>query len=67
MALKEEQFCRQVQRVESQAKADARKLDEKNQAMQHSRKRDFTQKLDELEDQLASKAEQADSQKRLAE
>ena len=67
MALKEEQFCRQIQRVESQAKADARKMDEKNQSQQHSKKRDFTLKLDEIEDQLAMKSDEADAQKRQAE
>ena len=67
MALKEEQFCRQVQKAEAQAKADGRKTAERYESEMHGKKREYQGRLDDLEDRLSSKADEAEMHKRVSE
>ena len=52
--MKEEQFLRQVQKTESQAKNDTKRYSEKYESMMHSRQREYDRKLEELEDKITS-------------
>lgn len=52
IALKEEQFLRQIQKNETEKKQEAQRLNQKLTGQMHSRKREFEQKLEETEDKL---------------
>ena len=64
IALKEEQFLRQVQKAESQSKEDIKRYLDKNESQAQSRKRDFEKKLEDMEERMTRAADEADSHKR---
>lgn len=64
IALKEEQFLRQIQKAESQSKQDVKRHIDKHESQMHSRKRDFERKIEELEERVGNLAEESDTSNR---
>lgn len=58
---------RQIQKVESQAKQDLKRHQEKYEGQFHSRKRDNDRKIDDLEEKMSRMADECDSNKRMNE
>ena len=67
IALKEEQFLKQIQKVESQAKQDVRRNMERFQSQMHTQKREADKKLEEIEDRLQRQCDDADNSRRMME
>lgn len=67
IALKEEQFLRQIQKVESQSRQDLKRHQEKFESQLHSRKRESDRKVDDLEEKMTRIADECDSNKRMNE
>ena len=52
LALKEEQFVRQVHKAESTQKSEVKRAQDKYDSMLHARQRDMLARVEDLEDKL---------------
>lgn len=64
IALKEEQFLRQVQKNESQTKQEVKRTNDKLTSQMHARKREADKKFEDLEDRMYRVQEDLDTYKR---
>ena len=62
--MKEEEFLRQVHKLDSEQKADAKRLQERYESMMASRNRENERSLQELEDKLTHAQDECDEHKR---
>lgn len=67
IALKEEQFLRQIQKHETEKKSDVLRVNQKLTSQMQSRKREYDQKLEDIEDKLYLAQDEKDNMKRQTE
>ena len=61
IALKEEQFLRQIQKSETNSKNDMRRHTERVEAQSQAKKREFDRKLDEYEERISTLGDEKES------
>lgn len=64
IALKEEQFLRQIQKNETEKKQELQRLNQRYGGQMHSKKREFDQKLEDMEDRLSLAQDERDDYSR---
>jgi tellurite resistance protein len=67
LAMKEEQFLRQVHKLESQTKSESKRLQERYESMMHTRQRENERTLQELEEKLSRSQDESDDYRKKSE
>jgi chromosome segregation ATPase len=67
IAMKEQQFLRQIHKIESEARKEGQRLQDKHESAIQTQRREYERSIEELEDRLTRSQDEADDLRRKAE